>query len=418
MFTLLLTLLIPWQALAEAEISSKGELRMESRFFTNDNNSQTEDFGYGLAGRLEVDHSWKDLQSRMQVFSRVDRMDSSRERLNIEELYTQWVREKWVWFAGYKTLNWSTAEAFHPTDVINSRNFDGPFENAEKLGELMLGGQFFSEYVNLWAFYMPTLARPQLPEQTNRLSFAPQIPGIQVNPLEFVDNNGEIRETDDFVQQWAVRMQIPIESWEFNFYWVHHYDRTDFANLVSLNDFSNNVLMSEVDHYAFAFQYVWESWIFKSENAYRDFQENTFIPSLNNTLVRRDYGISSLAIEYLMSHSNGSDTTFILEFQEIYGVEKELRYLINPFQRDMLIGARYAYNDAYGKEIFVGLIGDLERGRELLASASYTQRLSDVWKIKVAARYIDAPQTSFIDLTGLRPLNNDHQLDINLSRFF
>ena len=414
----LLIILGSVSAFAESETTSKGELRFESRFFTDDKIAETQDFGYGLAGRLEVDNTWNQLSSRAQIFSRVDRMDPERQRLNIEELFTQWVGESFIGFAGYRTLNWSTAEAFHPTDVINSRNFDGPFENAEKLGELMIGGQYLSDYLNITAFYMPTLARPQLPGPTNRLSFVPPT-ATNVGELQFVDNDGEIKDSNDFVQQWAIRTQIPIDSWEFNFFWVHHFDRTDFR--VAFDGVNNQIvpLLAEVDHYAFSFQYVWESWIFKSENAYRNFQENTTITDYGSTVQRFDYGISSVAIEYLLPHDSGSETSFILEFQEIYGVEKQIRYTINPFQRDLLVGVRHAFNDVNGKELFVGLIADVERGKELLASASYSQRLSDVWKLNLGARYIDAPNnTAGFDFTGMKPLNNDHQFDISLSRFF
>lgn len=416
MITLILALLVSSQSFADSMTSSKGELRLESRFFTNDGNTQTQDTGYGLAGRLEVDNNWNDLQSRLQLFSRTDHKDSSRQRVNIEELFSQLIKEDWIFFAGFKTLNWSTAEAFHPSDVINSRNFDGPFENAEKIGELMTGFQYLSESVNVSAFYMPMITRPQLPTQTNRLNFAPL--GFNVGNVQFVDNDGNIKTNNDFTNQWAFRIQLPVNDWEFNLYWVHHYDRTDFSTLTNLNTGQITPLLSQVDHYALSFQYVWESWIFKSENAYRNFQENITISDFANTLIRNDYAISSLALEYLWSHSSGSDTSFILEFQEVYGIAKNIKARITPFQKDLLIGARHSFNDVNGKEFFIGLIADVERSKELLASTSYSQRLSDVWKVKLGARYIDAPQGSILDVTGIKPLNNDHQIDISISRFF
>ena len=416
MFNFILIPLLSLNLFAESSTSSKGELRLESRFFTNDDLSQTQDLGYGLAGRLEVDNSWNELQSRIQIFSRVDHKDTTRQRLNIEELYTQWVMEEWVLFTGFKTLNWSTAEAFHPSDIINSRNFDGPLENAEKVGELMLGFQYLSELFNISAFYMPTLTRPQLPAQSNRLSFAPT--GINVGEVQFVDNDGNIKETDELVEQWALRFQLPLDSWEFNFYWVHHYDRTDLRSALNVNTGQIAPLLNQVDHYALSFQYVWESWIFKSENVYRDFKENIFISDFANTISRQDYAMSSLALEYLWSHDSGSDTTIIFEFQELYGVDENFRYAINPFQRDALLGVRHSFNDVDGKEFFAAIIADVERSKEILASISYSQRLSDVWKVKFGARYIDAPQSSALDITGMRALNNDHQLDISLSRFF
>lgn len=391
---------------------------MESRFFNDDQNDQTQDFGYGLAARIQMDDLYKNIQSRLQVFSRVDRADPSRQRFIIEEMFMQVLKENWTWFGGYKILNWSTAEAFHPTDVINSRNFDSPLENAEKLGELMFGGQYLSETVNISAFFMPLTKSPQLPTQNNRLSFAPQSNLIDINDVEFVNKDGEIVESDELVQQWALRFQFPVEAWEFNFYWVHHFDRTDFSVLQNLRNLSFYPTLTEVDHYAFSMQVVLNSWIFKMENAYRAFQEQTYISAFDNTLNKSNYAVSSLATEYSLSHQSGATTTFIIEFQEIYGIDQSQRFLINPFQRDLLVGARYAFNDVKAKTFFFGVIADLERGREILINSSYNQRLSDYWTIHFGARYIDAPSSSAIDFSGLKPLNNDHQIDVKLSRYF
>lgn len=417
MFKALLLLFLINPAEASTPFSSRGELRLESRFFTDDKNDQTQDFGYGMAARIEVSEDWKNFSNRLQVFSRVDRKDPSRQRLNIEEAYIQWLSGNWVLFGGYKILNWSTAEAFHPTDVINARNFDGPFENAEKVGELMTGFQYLSSWINFSAFFMPLLNRPQLPEAQNRLSFFPQ--GIAADQAQFVNNDGKIMQTSDLVNQWAMRAQFPTGDWEFNLYWVHHFDRTDFRPVLNLNTGTIVPLLSEVDHYGFAFQYVYDAFIFKSENVFRDFKETLNLQDFTGTLTREDYFISSLALEYLMSHSAGSESTIILEFQEIYGPNKNYRYQINPFQRDLLLGFRHAFNDVNGKEFFVGVIGDLERGKEILAMASYSQRLSDVWKINLGARYIDAPPApNSVFNTGMTPLNNDHQFNLSFSRFF
>ena len=418
---LAIAFLIPSFSWAESNTSSKGEINLESRFFNDDDIKTTQDAGYGISARIEVENTWNNLTTRAQVFSRTDRTDSTRQRLNIEELYAQYLLDNWAFFTGFRTLNWSTAEAFHPTDIINSRNFDGPFENAEKLGELMAGFQFFSEYLNLTAFYMPTLNRPQLPTQTNRLSFAPQ--GIPLGETTFIDNDGNVKESNGTAQQWALRAQLPIDDFEMNLYWVHHFDRTDFR--VVQDNISGLFIptLNEVDHYALSLQYVWDAWIFKSETVYRDFKENINISSFASSITRQDYGLASLATEYLWSHVSGSDTTIILEFQEILGVDDNKRYAINPFQRDLLLGARHSFNDVNAKEVFFSIIADVERGKEILASASYSQRLSDVWKVKVGARYIDAqpPASDPLDpfgATGMRPLNNDHQFDLTFSRYF
>jgi hypothetical protein len=69
------------------------------------------------------------------------------------------------------------------------------------------------------------------------------------------------------------------------------------------------------------------------------------------------------------------------------------------------------------RSFFASLIFDIERGRELLASISYSQRLSDTWKLNTGYRYIDAPQKGLL-ASGLEPLDKDNQLSLTITRFF
>jgi hypothetical protein len=87
------------------------------------------------------------------------------------------------------------------------------------------------------------------------------------------------------------------------------------------------------------------------------------------------------------------------------------------FQSDVFLGLRYAFNDIMGKEIFFSTILDVKRKHEYLFNLSYSQRLSDIWKIKAGLRHYDAPQKG-ATVTGMELYDGDSYAHITVTRFF
>ena len=101
----------------------------------------------------------------------------------------------------------------------------------------------------------------------------------------------------------------------------------------------------------------------------------------------------------------------------MFGVDKDERAELSIFQRDILFGLRHVFNDVMGKEIFASVVADLERDNERLYNITYSQRLSDQWKIKGGVRVYDAPQKETLP-KGLEIFDKDNTFSITLSRFF
>ena len=93
------------------------------------------------------------------------------------------------------------------------------------------------------------------------------------------------------------------------------------------------------------------------------------------------------------------------------------RAQLSLFQRDLLFGYRFAFNDAYSKELFVSVIFDIERREEYLANLSYGQRLSDFYSLRMGLRFTHAPQKG-ATATGLETLDDANQIYFNLIRSF
>ena len=58
------------------------------------------------------------------------------------------------------------------------------------------------------------------------------------------------------------------------------------------------------------------------------------------------------------------------------------RAALTVFQRDVLVGYRFALNDESGKELMLGAIFDTERSGESLVTVNYQQRLGETWTVR------------------------------------
>jgi hypothetical protein len=394
---------------AFAEFEYKAEIAFESRGFRNDNDDATEDYGMAIAPRFDIKHNQDSWVTKLRVFGRNDTLDDRRRIIFLEDAYTGLEYDTWQVHVGWKILNWSATEAFHPADILNARNFDSSLENAEKIGELMVHYTYILEEGTINFFYLPYIMLPNLPEPNNRLSFFPSN-AIVGNSL-IVDESGNTL-ANKWQPQWAFRFEYTLGDADISFYALEHFDRYQPNILPSAGPTFTSTFYKKFQ-YGFTYQHAIGSSVFKLETATIDFYDS----GAPSTSKQMDHTQIAFGIDYINSHKDGSESTLIFEGQFIPDVGKSSRAALQIFQRDLLIGYRYALNDTNSKEFFASLIFDIERGRELLASISYSQRLSDTWKLNTGYRYIDAPQKGLL-ASGLEPLDKDNQLSLTITRFF
>jgi hypothetical protein len=133
----------------------------------------------------------------------------------LEDAYTGLEYDTWQVHVGWKILNWSATEAFHPADILNARNFDSSLENAEKIGELMVHYTYILEEGTINFFYLPYIMLPNLPEPNNRLSFFPSN-AIVGNSL-IVDESGNTL-ANKWQPQWAFRFEYTLGDADISFF--------------------------------------------------------------------------------------------------------------------------------------------------------------------------------------------------------
>lgn len=393
------------------EWKSKGEVSGESRVFTGDDDAGTVDRGLGVFARLDAGYDREGPRFRVRGFGRVDHEDDSRDLTAFEEAWFGYIRKGWDVRFGFQMLNWSATEAFHPADIMNSRNLESNIENPEKLGELMLSLKRRIHHGGLTLYLLPRFEEPNLPEASSRLSFLPA--GFRVGEPLWLEDDGKIA-SDSYGRQWGVRFTQVAGDADFSIHYLDHLDRQQPRFAVAPGSGLIRPVYSRVRDLGATYLHILGAWIFKLELSHKDFQEQSGTLARFNQL---DHGQAALGLEYGWINDNGSGSTVLLEGQGLFGVEREQRADLSPFQRDLLVGYRHAWNDPMSRELLATLIFDVERDHEYLINLSYKQRLSDTWGLHTGLRWIDADPGNEPP-RGLQNLDEANQAFVTLTRYF
>ena len=403
---------------------NQGEIAIESRLFKNDHNSFSEDSGLSVFSRLETRYEKDSLKLVLRGFARIDQKDQDRDFLALEDAYVQLTfnlnKELKLSF-GSKLFNWSTTEAFHPADVINSRNFDSDIEQLEKKGELFLSisTKIFDTYTSL--YYFPHYESPEYPGKFSRAGYGYKLE----KPVWVEGNSKEDIKQNPWGYQAGIEISKNIADSDFSFHIIYHMDRDRpiIESRINLSPLGATYRLIphyfKVLQYGFTYQKVFNTFVLKCESAFRNYIEDDFeIQTVSGLKKQKDHGLTALGFEFPFAYENGQETFIFWETQYLWGTDGKKREELNVFQNDMMLGFRHAINDMMGKEIYGSLIFDMERHKELVYALKYTQRLSDIWKIKMGFRIYDAPEEPGSPVLGLQSLHEDNFIYFNLIRYF
>ncbi len=388
---------------------SQGEVTAESRQFTDDDQDHTQDFNLGLFARVDSQYRKGPWRVRVRAFGRVDHEDETRDLTAFEEAWAGYRKGPWDVRLGFQMWNWTATEAFHPADIVNSRNLDSNIENPEKLGELMFSVRRSIRDGGLSLYYMPRYEAPNLPGPSSRLSFLPA--GFTVGEPIWLEDD-EIS-SDNYGSQWGARFTQTIGNADLSVHYLDHMDRQFPVFSVDPQTLEARPAYSQVQDLGLTYLHIFGGVIFKLEYAHKAFEDHVAYANYNQV----DHDQAAFGLEYGWNGQSGSETTLLFEGMGIFGTTEQERANLSPFQRDILAGVRHAWNDTMGRELLFTCIYDLERNHEILLNFSYKQRLSDTWSIEGGLRWIDAPQKE-AGPVGLENLDESNQAFLELSRFF
>ena len=413
--------------LGKLETSSGGEITVETRVFEDDSNASTKDHGAGIFSRLEQKTEMKPFTAKARVAGRIDSVDSTRNFVFIEELY---IGIRFWCFnlkAGSQLYNWTTTEAFHPADQLNSRNFDSNIENAEKFGEPSISLETEIPRGTITLYYMPYYQLPRFPGLSNRLAFFVLPSGLSLGGNIKIDHDGN-ESTDDYGHQGAIEAKFSLDKLDLALHGMSYLARNYAQPVISLANLSEiRIMHLRFNQAGATAAYALEGFIFKTEAAYRIYQDPSaavkqrFLTVINGVAgpfqKPDDHFILALGLEYGWQFRNGIELTVLSEAQHYFLVDRNMRAQLDIFQADILVGTRLAFNDVDDKTLFFAVIGDFERREEFLVNLSYSQRINEEFKIALGTRRVLAKQKGSFPI-GLEGLDGSNQYYINLTRSF
>ena len=154
-----------------SKVTDQGEVTFENRKFERDNNNLTYDDNFAIFARAKVEFEENGFLGVLSLYGRADSKDKERSQYVIEDAYGAYTfgeEESFKVLGGYKLFNWSDLEAFHPADVVNSKNYDGEIENLEKKGELTIEAEYVVGEGTINFYYWPRVEKPVFPSTRSR----------------------------------------------------------------------------------------------------------------------------------------------------------------------------------------------------------------------------------------------------------
>jgi hypothetical protein len=419
-----------WSFFGEGEWSGQGETAFQYRAFEDDNNNSTQDIGLAIFTRLESQYEGESSRHVFRGFGRVDEKDKDRDLIRLEDAYFSWrlgPEQSWKFLVGYKIFNWTATEAFHPADMVNSRNYDSDLENLEKMGEFTVELEKEFDLGTFSLYLWPQFEEPFFPGNRSRLGVDS---GFTLARAKVVQGS-EVKERR--IMQYGTRLSLALDFMDLSFHAMRQVDRyfplfgtKDFAFVPvtkatplgiapTSSDFSAHYFMKT--QYGLTAQIPWNGFNFKFEGAYRVFDNDLTFLTARGLRTTSDHTDTAAGVDYTMNFDNGAETIFLFEVSSIFGVSRDARAELSTFQKDALIGFRHSFGDVMGSELIMTFIKDIERDNEKLLNISFTRRLSDSWKFNTGIRIYDAPVKTTL-ATGLEFLDQADHAFFNLSRYF
>jgi len=416
---------MPAAAWADWRVNSRGEFGAETRFFQDDNDPGTQDYGVAAVGRLQIDLRQRPFKIRVRGFARHDEADRGRSAFFPEEAWVQWRKDRLSLRAGWDLLNWTATEAFHPADLVNSRYFDSNVENFEKIGEFMFQARIKVGQGNVTAYVMPHFASPIFPSSRSRLSFLPA--GFSLGEPYWVRRSGNVADKP-WGFQWALRVQQLIGDADVSLHIMQHQDR--FHPWVDPLTTGLRPVFLPLTQVAGTYQQVFGAWVVKVEAAYRSFDHDAANAALSTPfeaaqIPNRDHAIAAAGLEYGVSlDSLGWDTIYFLEAQSIFfeggdlSGDREIRRSLNLFQRDVLAGVRVDLQDEDSTTLNLFVAMDLERRREVFANLGASRRLGETFTISAGVRFFHLPPRDPNQPIAFEQWHKNNSVYLNLLRHF
>ena len=344
-----------------------GEIGFEGRMFFQDpifNRQPGENIS--MSFEPEIYLTWDDDQQSLLFvpFVRWDQHDSRRTHGDLRELSYIYAARDWELRTGVRKVFWGVAESNHLVDIINQTDFVENIDFEDKLGQPMVNLALIRDWGTIDFFVLPGFRERTFPGRDGRFQ----------GPLRISDDAEYESSAETTHVDYAVRYSHYFGAFDVGLYHFWGTTREPLFN-VGFKDSGEPVLLPfyNIIHQTGAdLQATLGNWLIKFEALRRQGQGDTFVAAVG-----------------------GFEYTFVGIFDTVLdlGVLGEVHWDERgkkspmPFNDDIFVGSRLAFNDAADSQILGGVMSDLNGGGHFL-NVEASRRVGEYWKVELELRLL------------------------------
>lgn len=371
-----------------------GYIGLEGRYHWQEALFEEQQDAYAsLTSELKYFHDFNEGDQRIAftATARADSEDSERTHADIGELYWWKNFNAFEMYLGVQTIFWGVTESVHLVDVINQTNTLENIDGEDKLGQPMLRLVTSQDWGVLSAFIMPVFREREFVGPESRFRF-----GLPLHEEALYQSDDEENHID-----LAARWSHYYDIWDFGLSYFTGTSRSPlFVPVIENNAaVALQAYYPQIEQSGIDVQATIEAWLLKFEAI-----------SIKEETQERN-SAAALGVEYTFFTVGGTnaDLGIVAEYQ--YDDRENERAVTS--QNDIVLGARYAFNDLDGSEILALTSYDLDDNSRFF-SVEVSRRLTDKWKLEAEARIFSsidpqAPEYLF---------RYDDYVQIELRRYF
>ena len=374
-----------------------GSVSYEYRYFSHDplypeqhgNNSS-------IALQPEYHHQW---DNGRQLFSfvpyvREDENDDARSQTDIRELSWLKASEVWEFRLGIRKVFWGVTESQHLVDIINQSDLAANPDGEDKLGQPMINLALIGDYGTLDLFVLPYFRERTFPGEKGRFRSQYYVDTEQ----DAVYQSSDKEEHIDYAARWARSIGV----WDIGLSQFYGTSR-DPLFTAGFNDQGKPVLIpvyNLIHQTGLDVQATIDSWLLKLEYIHR-----------SSDLESYDAATAGLEYTFYGIFSTPTDLGLVLEY--LYDDRDDKA--TTPFENDVMLGLRFAFNDTQSTDALIGVIKDADKDTAIY-SIEASRRLGEAWKLSLEARIYDKVDET--DPLLYNSVRNDDYVQLELAYYF
>jgi len=400
----------------------RGNVSSEFTYFP-ESSVGTDNFNFStsFAADVELSHDFADnVRLTVQPFARWDENDGERTHADFRELLLSTTGDTWEFNAGIGTVFWGVTESENPVDIINQTDLVEETTGDDKLGQLMLNLNWFTDNYGDFEAYLLPKSRERTFAGINGRPFA----GIIVDPDLTTYESGD---GDEHIS-YALRWTRSFDTWDVG---LHLFDGTARDPLLIPTLTGTSAVLAprypEISQVGIDALGLFGDLAAKAEVIYQTGDE---IDSHAQSVTGIEYTLvgflsplqenDKLPAEWCSPDTRNPFKRLACNDRIDLGLVVEYLFdqrgrttAAQPFQNDLLAGLRFAFNDAASSDALLGLVQDLDGGATTLSLEAST-RLFASYRLTILGQ-------SFINTDGDSVFNvfeNESFIQLDFSYFF